>query len=88
MYLHVGTSVPKQGLKTVDTIGNCHRPVFSLGVSQHLHKTRCENLSSIGRQSCEIIMKEKTPLLSHELVCFQMVDFGTSQSNSEVLKSN
>ena len=26
------------GLKPVDTIGNCQRPVFSLGVSQHMHK--------------------------------------------------
>ena len=25
-------------LKTVDTIGNCQRPVFSFGVSQHVHK--------------------------------------------------
>ena len=25
-------------LKTTDTIGNCQRPVFSLGVSQHMHK--------------------------------------------------
>ena len=25
-------------LKTIDTIGNCQRPVFSLGVSQHKHK--------------------------------------------------
>ena len=25
-------------LKTVDTNGNCQRPVFSLGVSQHMHK--------------------------------------------------
>ena len=25
-------------LKTVDTIGNCRRPVFLLGVSQHMHK--------------------------------------------------
>ena len=24
-------------LKTLDTIGNCQRPVFSLGVSQHMH---------------------------------------------------
>ena len=28
-------------------------------------------------------MEEKTPL-SHEVVCFQMLDFGTSKSNSEV----
>ena len=32
-------------------------------------------------------MKEKTPL-SHEVVCFQMLDFETSKSNSEVSKSN
>ena len=25
-------------LKTLDTIGNCQRPVFSLGVSQYMHK--------------------------------------------------
>ena len=25
-------------LKTLDTIGNCQRTVFSLGVSQHMHK--------------------------------------------------
>ena len=25
-------------LKTLDTIGNCQRPVFSLGVSKHMHK--------------------------------------------------
>ena len=31
-------------------------------------------------------MKEKTPL-SHEVVCFQMLDFETSEFNSEVLKS-
>ena len=24
--------------KTLDTIGNCQRPVFSLGGSQHMHK--------------------------------------------------
>ena len=28
----------RPGLKTVDTIGNCQRPVFSLGVSHHIHK--------------------------------------------------
>ena len=30
-------------------------------------------------------MKEKTPL-SHEVVCFQMLDFDTSTSKSEVSK--
>ena len=28
-------NVHARGLKTLDTIGNCLRPVFSLGVSQH-----------------------------------------------------
>ena len=32
-------------------------------------------------------MKEKTPL-SDEVVCFQMLDFETSSSKSEVSKSN
>ena len=32
-------------------------------------------------------MKEKKTLLSHEVVCFQMVDFKTSSSKSEVSKS-
>ena len=32
-------------------------------------------------------MEEKAPL-SHRVVCFQILDFGTSNSNSEVSKSN
>ena len=44
-------------------------------------------MNSIGRRSCEIIMEEKTPL-SHDVVCFQVPDFGTSKSDSEVSKSN
>ena len=45
-------------------------------------------VSSIGRRNyCEITVKEKT-LLSHEGVCFQMLDFETSKSNSVVSKSN
>ena len=30
--------VEERYLKTVDTVGNCERPVFSLRVSQHMHK--------------------------------------------------
>ena len=41
-------------LNALDTIGNCQRPVYSFGVSQH--------------------MQSITPL-SHEVVCFQMLDF-------------
>ena len=70
----------------VDTIGICQRPVFSLGVSQHMQKITCENLNSIGRRSCKVKMEEKTPL-THKVVCFQMLDFGTSKSYSEVSKS-
>ena len=56
-------------LKAVDTIGSCQRLAFTVGVSQHIHKTKtCENLSSIGHRTCKIIMKEQT-LLSHEVVC-------------------
>ena len=41
----------------------------------------CENFSSIGHRSCEITMKEKTPL-SYEFVCFLMLDFeGTVSHN-------
>ena len=35
-------------LKALNTIGNCQRPVLSLGVSQHMHEiTACRNLDSI-----------------------------------------
>ena len=43
----------------------------------YLKQQTCENLSSIGRRNCEITMKEKT-LLTHKVVCFQMLDFETS----------
>ena len=33
-------------------------------------------------------MKEKNTPLSHEVVCFHMLDFETSNSKSEVSKSN
>ena len=53
-----------------------------------MHKIQTyENLSSVGQPICEIMMKEKTPL-SHEVVCFQMLDFETSNYKCEVSKSN
>ena len=57
-------------LKTLDTICNCLRPVFSLSVSQHMHKKKktCENLISIGRRSCEITMKEKNTIVTRSCV--------------------
>ena len=33
-------------------------------------------------------MKEKKKTSSHEVACFQMLDFAASKSNSEVSKSN
>ena len=60
-------------------------------VCHHMHKItnlwKFEfNWLSTLAPSCEIIMKEKTPL-SHEVVGFQMFGFETSNSKSEVSKS-
>ena len=57
-------------LKGRCTIGNCQRPVFSLGEFQHMYKP-VKIFSSIGHRSWEKMMKEKTPLLG-EFVCFQI----------------
>ena len=60
------------GLKALNTSGNCQRPVFKLGVSQHSSKSvtnldlighqTCK-MDSIGHQSCKRITRDKTPLL-------------------------
>ena len=75
--------------RVLEDNGNCQRLVFSLGVSQHMHKI--SNLWKLelnwSSKFCEIILKEKTPL-SHEVVCVQMLDFETSNSKPEVSKSN
>ena len=44
-------------LKSLNSFGNCQRPVFSLGVSHFMHKIikTCNNLNSIGRRSCDTI---------------------------------
>ena len=64
-------------LKAVDTIGNCQRPVFSLGVSKHMHKI--PNLWKFELDWSSVL---------REVVCFQMLDFENSNSELEVLKSN
>ena len=46
----------------------------------------CENLSSIGRRSCEIIMKEKKH--PHHTTLFAFRSCLISKSNSEVSTSN
>ena len=66
---YFGKIPSKRCLKTVDTIGNCQRLVFTVGVSQHMHKIiNLWKLSSIGRRSCEIIMKEKNTLVTRNCV--------------------
>ena len=63
----------------MDTIGNCQRLVFSLGVSQHMHKIT--NLLKFeldwSSELWDNYERKKTPL-SPEVVCFQMLDFETS----------
>ena len=75
-------------LKTPDTFGDCQRPVFSLGVSQHmLNITNLWNLNSIGCRSCEIIMEEKTPLYRPGLltqVWTETIQYGSSMSWSVI----
>ena len=56
----VHCSMARHCLKTLDTFGSCQRPVFSLGVSQHMHEVTnlgkielncdplCENESDVG----------------------------------------
>ena len=67
-------------LKTQDTIGNCQRPVFLLDVSQSMHiKNKPVNNKK---------MKKNEKNCHTKLCAFQMLDFETSKSNSEVSKSN
>ena len=66
-------------LETLDTIGSCQRPVFSLSVFQHAYNNKPLKFWDNNER--------KKPPFSHKLVCFQMLDFETSKSNSEVSKS-
>ena len=72
-------------LKALDTTGNCQRPVFSLGVSQHKHKIT--NLWKVELNwplsKLRDNNKRKTPS-SLEVAFFQMLDFDTSKSNSGI----
>ena len=79
-------------LMTLDTIGNCQRSVFSLGVSQHMHKIINLWKFDLNRSSRLQDNNERKNTLvapwSYEVLCFQMLDFKTSNPKSEVLKSN
>ena len=72
-------------LLSLGTFCNCQWTVFSLGVSQHMHKiTNLWKFELNSHRSCEIIIGE----MSHKVVCFQLLDFGASKSNSEVSNPN
>ena len=59
-------------LKALNMIGGCQRPVFSLGVSQHMHKiTNLWKFELNWSSKLQENNEEKTPLL-HKFVCFQM----------------
>ena len=73
-------------LKTVDTIGNCQTPVFSLGVAQHNKITNLWTFE-LTRSSKLRDNNEKKTTLSHGVVRFWL-DFETSNSKFEVSKSN
>ena len=81
-------SKPTPFLKTLDTIGNCQRPVFSLGVSQHMHKiTNLWKFELNWLSKLRDKNKIKNTLVTRSCVRFK-VDFETSNSKSEVSKSN
>ena len=76
-----------KSLKAVDTIGNCQRLVFTVGVSQHtLNITNLCKFELLVAEAARYNARKNT--LSHEGVCFQMLDFETSNFKSEVSKSN
>ena len=75
----VPISIIQAALKTIDTCGNCQRPVFSLAASQHM-----QNITNLWKfelnwslELWDINERKKKPL-SHEVVCFKMFDFETS----------
>ena len=75
-------------LKTLDTIGYCQRPLFSLGVSQHIQKITnlCKfelNWSSELRDNYE---RKKHPCHTKLCAFICMPDFETSSSKLEVSK--
>ena len=69
-------------------IGNCQKPLFTLAIFQHMQDiTNMWKFELNQSSKLRDNVKEKTPL-SHEVVCFEMLDFETSTSKSEVSKSN
>ena len=78
-----------QTLNSHHTIGNCQRPVFSLAVYHHMHKITDQWILFLLNRSSKLRENnERNTNLSHVVVCFLMLDFETSNSKSEVSKSN
>ena len=74
--IHIYLVSPQLTLKQVDFIGKCQIPVFSLAVSQHMHKiTNMWKFELDWSSELRDNYERKTTPLSHEDVCFQMLDF-------------
>ena len=78
-----GTQKPADNPRYVEfgTLKDTGHNWYSQHASQHDHKKYFKNVKTgaqFGHRSCEIVMKEKTPL-THDIVCFQMLDFETSK---------
>ena len=72
----------------MDTISNCQRLVFTVGVSQHMHKITNMGKFELNRSSTLRDNNARKTPLSYEVVCFLMLDFETSNSKLEVSISN
>ena len=77
-------------LKTVDTIGNCKRLAFTVGVSQYMHKITNLWKFELNRSSKLQDNNERKKHPCHTKLCafICMPDFETSSSKLEVSKSN
>ena len=59
-------------LKTLDIIGYCRRPVFWLGLFQHMHKiTNLWNIELNWSTKLQYNSERKKTPLSHKVVCFR-----------------
>ena len=81
-----------QKLHYSPSTSNCQRLVFTVGVSQRMHKiTKLWKFELNRAWKLRDINERKNTLVkpwSNKVVCFQMLDFETSNSKSEVSKSN
>ena len=75
-------------LNTLDTIGNCQRLAFTVSVSQHMHKITNLWKFELNRSSKLRDNYERKNTLVTRSCVLSVLDFETSNSKLEVLKSN